>query len=141
SLSLGSTDGGVRGLHDADPVGARRGIARWEEQFYVGSPFSFGDVGFSLFGDAGKLWAGDLPYGQTTPVYSAAGVSLLVAAPMRSSRMWRLELAFPMQQVPGARSWELRLSHTDHTTFFWREPRDVDLARARAVPASVYNWP
>jgi len=141
SLSLGATDGGVRGLRDADAVGGRRGVVRWDEQFFVGSPFSFGDLGFSAFADAGQLWAGDLPYGQTTRLAPAAGLSLLLAAPMRSPRMWRLELATPLTQVPGARAWELRLSHTDHTSFFWHEPRDVDLARARAVPASVYSWP
>ena len=141
SLSLGVADGGVRGLRHAEAVGGRRAIARWDEQFYAGSPFSFGDLGFAAFADAGKLWAGDLPYGETTPVWGAAGVSVLLAVPRRSSRMWRLDIAVPVSRVPGADSWELRLSHNDRTSFFWREPRDIDLARARAVPASVYNWP
>lgn len=141
SLSLGEPDGGVRGLRGADAVGGRRGVARWDERLYLGSPFSFGDLGVAAFADAGQLWAGDLPYGQTTPVWSAGGVSILLAAPMRSTRTWRLDLAAPISRVPGARSWELRLTHSDRTTFFWREPRDVDLARASAVPASVYNWP
>jgi len=141
ALSLGAADGGVRGLRHADAIGGRRGIARIDEQFYVGSPFKFGDLGFAAFADAGKLWVGDLPYGETTPIWGGAGISMLLAVPMRSSRMWRLDFAMPVSKVPGAHSWELRLSHNDRTSFFWREPRDIDLARARAVPASVYNWP
>jgi hypothetical protein len=141
SLSLGIAEGGVRGLREAEAVGGRRGVLRFDEQFYAGSPFSFGDLGFAAFADAGKLWMGDLPYGQTTPVWGAVGAGILVAVPMRSSRMWRLDFAVPISRVPGANRWELRLSHSDRTSFFWREPRDIDLARARAVPASVYNWP
>lgn len=141
SLSLGVSDGGVRGLRNANAVGGRRGVARIDEEFYLGSPFKFGDLGVAGFVDAGQLWAGDLPYGETTPVWAAGGISLLLAVPMRSSRMWRVDFAMPMNRVPGARSWEVRVSHMDHTSFFWREPRDIDLARARAVPASVYNWP
>ena len=55
--------------------------------------------------------------------------------------MWRLEAAVPLNPEKGGSRWELRLSHRDIASFFWREPADVDAARARAVPASVYNWP
>ena len=60
---------------------------------------------------------------------------------MRSTRMWRLEFAAPMNPEPGASKWQVRVAHSDRTSFFWREPADVDAARARAVPASIYNWP
>lgn len=141
SLSLGLLDGGIRGFRNATTVGGRRGVARVDEHFYLGAPFSFGDFGVAGFVDAGQLWAGDLPYGQRTPVRVAAGASLLLAVPMRSTRMWRLELAAPINRERGGSKWELRLSHADRTSFFWREPSDVDAARARAVPASIYNWP
>ena len=66
---------------------------------------------------------------------------MLLAVPMRSKRMWRLEFAAPMNHDPGVGRWELRLSHSDRTSFFWREPADIQSARARAVPASIYSWP
>jgi hypothetical protein len=141
ALSLGVPDGGMRGFRNATEIGGRRGIFRVDERFYLGAPFSFGDFGASWFVEAGQLWKGDMPYGETTPVRASAGVNLLLAAPMRSTRMWRLEVAMPLNREPGGRRWELRLSHSDMTTFFWREPADVDAARARAVPASIYNWP
>jgi hypothetical protein len=141
ALSLGIQDGGLRGYADSRDVGGRRTVARLAEQVYLGAPFSFGDFGFSVFSDAGKLWPGDVPYGVTTPIRAAAGVSLLLAVPRRSTRMWRLEFAAPFQREPGTSPWELRLSHSDRTSFFWREPADISEARARAVPASIYNWP
>jgi hypothetical protein len=141
TLSLGVVDGGIRGYRNTTTVGARRGIARIDEQMYMGSPKNFGDLGIAYFVDAGQLWAGDLPYGDRTRIRTAVGASLLLAVPIRSTRMWRLEFAAPLNREPGADKWELRLSHSDRTTFFWREPSDVDAARARAVPASVYSWP
>ena len=141
ALTLGVPDGGIRGFHNSTIVAGRRGIARIDEQYYLGSPFSFGDAGLAWFVDAGQLWAGDLPYGSTTRIRGSAGASLLLAVPMRSKKMWRLEVAAPLNREPGARSWQVRLSHSDRTTFFWREPGDASAARARAVPASIYNWP
>jgi hypothetical protein len=141
SLSLGIPDGGIRGYHNIATVAARRGVARVDEHFYLGSPFSFGDFGVAWFADGGQLWKGDLPYGQTTLIRYSAGASLLFAIPMRSTRMWRLDFAAPLNRESGASKWELRVGHFDRTSFFWREPGDVDAARARAVPASIYNWP
>ena len=141
SLSLGAPDGGIRGYRNSTTVGGRRGIARLEEQFYLGAPFDFGDFGLGWFVDAGQLWRGDLPYADGTRVLTGGGISLLLAVPMRSTKMWRLEVAAPFNRQPGNSSWELRLSHSDLTTFFWREPPDVSAARARAVPASIYSWP
>lgn len=141
ALSLGVRDGGMRGFRDAPTVGGRRAIFRFDEQQYLGSPFDFGDLGVSLFSDVGRLWAGDVPYGTTTPMRVTLGGSVLLAVPMRSTRMWRLEGAVPLNREPGGSAWEVRLSHRDITTFFWREPVDVDAARSHAVPASIYNWP
>jgi hypothetical protein len=142
SLSLGVPESGLRGFRDATAIGGRRAIVRFDEQLYAGSPFGFGDVGFAVFSDIGKLWAGDMPYAAPRlPTRVSAGGSLLVAVPVRSTRMWRLEYAVPLNPEPGSPKWQIRLSHRDVTSFFWREPMDVDAARARAVPASIFNWP
>ena len=141
ALALGSPEGGLRGYSGTEEYGARRGIARLEEQIFLGSPFDYGDAGISMFLDAGQLWPGDLPYAQRTPVRTAVGLSFLVAVPRRSTRTWRLEVAAPIRPPAGEPRVEVRLRHVDLTSFFWREPADVHGARARAVPASVYNWP
>jgi hypothetical protein len=141
ALSLGLPDGGVRGFVNSTDIGGRRGIVRVDEQMYLGAPWDFGDLGLALFVDAGQLWPGDVPYARTTPLRGSAGASLLLAVPMRSTRMWRLQVALPFNPEPGGSRWQLRLSHSDLTTFFWREPADVNGARQRAVPSSIYSWP
>ncbi|HYC53227.1 MAG TPA: BamA/TamA family outer membrane protein [Gemmatimonadaceae bacterium] len=141
SLSLASNDGGIRGLSDPREFGGRRAIARVSEQYFIGTPFDFGDLGLTLFADAGQLWPGDIPYAQKTSLRGSVGAGLLFAIPMRSTRMWRLEFAAPVNREPGGNRWEIRLRHSDLTSFFWREPADVGSARALAVPSSVYSWP
>ena len=44
---------------------------------FLGRPFNVGDLGVGVFADAGRLWAGDIPYGVNTPIRSAIGFSLL----------------------------------------------------------------
>ncbi len=141
ALSLSVSNGGLRGYDNVAWVGARRLIGRWDERWFLGSPFELGDFAVSLFADGGHMWAGDLAYGESRPFHESVGASVMFALPMRSTRTWRLELAAPLQRVPGLPRWELRFSHRDLAAFFWREPADVDAARARAVPASIYNWP
>ena len=140
-MTLAGTDGGVRGMAQGTEQGGRRAVLRMEDRFDLGSPSgSTAAFGLAVFADAGRLWAGDVPFGVTTPVRSSVGISLLAAVPARSARMWRLDLAFPNVPGHGVRM-ALRLSYEDGTIIFWREPRDVAMARERSVPASLFNWP
>jgi len=106
----------------------------------LGRPFGLGDAGVGFFADAGRLWAGDVPFGASTPVRTSIGVSILASVPPRSARLWRFDVALPVNSG-GARHLELRIVSTDRTSFFWREPDDVLIARERTVPSSIFNWP
>jgi hypothetical protein len=139
-LALGDREGGVRGFGNTDVAGARRLVARIEERWVVGHPFGLGDAGVAGFIDAGRLWAGDAPYGVTRPMRAAVGIGLLAAVPPGSRRLWRVDLAMPITKEPGARL-ELRFSNRDLTRLFWREPMDVQLGRERSSPAGVFDWP
>lgn len=139
-LALGAVDGGVRGFRSASAVGATRIVGRLEERWVLGTPFGLGDIGVAGFVDAGRTYAGDAPYGTTTPVQAAIGVGVLGAFPPRSRRLWRIDLALPVTHTPGSR-FQVLLSNRDLTQMFWREPRDVQKGREQAVPASVFNWP
>ncbi len=140
-VTLAGTDGGVRGMAQGTEQGGRRAIARLEDRIDLGSPFGgTADFGLAAFADAGRLWAGDVPYGVTTPVRTSEGLSLLAAIPARSARLLRLDLAFPNVPGQGVRL-ALRLSYEDRTIVFWQEPRDVAMARERSVPTSLFSWP
>jgi hypothetical protein len=138
-LTLGSSQGGVRGYRRSEEAGARRAVARVEHRWYAGQPLRHAAVGVALFGDAGRVWKGDAPYGIDTPIRYAAGISLLAAVPPRSKRTWRLDLAVPMRRGPHG-SWEMRITHSSAGRD-WREPGDASRSRERSVPASVFSWP
>lgn len=140
ALTLGDERGGVRGYSNDLRPGGQRGVLRIEDRFLLGRPFGFGDAGVAAFADAGRLWAGGVPFGQSTPVRASIGFSLLASVPQRSARLWRLDVALPVNPA-GPRRLELRIVSSDRTSFFWREPDDVALAREKTVPSSIFNWP
>ncbi len=139
-LTLADDEGGVRGYHRSRAAGARRAVARLEDRWRVGRPRGLADVGIALFADAGRLWAGDVPFGASTGPRVGAGAGLLVAIPPQSRHLWRLDVAFPIGPDADAK-WEIRVSSQDLTRVFWREPRDVQRNRSRSLPASVFRWP
>jgi hypothetical protein len=55
--------------------------------------------------------------------------------------MWRLDLAFAVNPEAVGNHVELRIGNTDKTTFFLAEPADLQAARERTVPSSVFRWP
>lgn len=141
NLTLGDPLGGLRGFSGSNIPGGQRLVARLDNRMFVARPFNLADVGVAAFYDTGRLWAGDIPYGVTTPLYSSVGVSLLGAAPIRSARIWRVDLAYAVRPEPGGHRWELRVSSRDRTTFFLTEPNDIGNTRERTVPSSVFRWP
>ncbi len=141
ALSLGDPEGGVRGyIADKEP-GARRLVGRLEHRVFVGRPFKLGDMGVAAFADAGKLWAGDAPFGVTTPVRTSVGLSLLATVPPASGRLWRVDFALARNPGPGGSRFEVRFTSVDKTTFFLPDPTDVKAARERTVPSSIFRWP
>lgn len=139
-LLLGIPLGGVRGYEQSTYAGGQRLVARMEERYAFPGVSRFADLGMAVFADAGKQWAGDVPYGVTTPVKGSLGISLLAAVPPRSARVWRADLAFPTSREGGAR-WTIRFSNLDRTAFEFRNPTDVANRRALTVPTSLFSWP
>lgn len=141
NLSLSDPDGGLRGFSGSNTPGGQRLVARLDNRVFIGRPFNLADVGVAAFADAGRLWAGDIPYGVDTPVLSSVGLSLLGSAPIRSARVWRVDLAYVTRPEVGGRRFQLRVSNTDKTTFFLAEPSDIGATREKTVPSSIFRWP
>ncbi|MEX1185839.1 MAG: hypothetical protein WEA80_04560 [Gemmatimonadaceae bacterium] len=139
-VTFASPDGGLRGYRSSQTGGARRLVLRAEDKYVWGRFREYATIGIAGFVDAGKIWAGDSPFGVDTPVRYSAGVSLLMAVPPRSRRLARLDLAYPLN-TDGKRRLEARLTVRDFGRVFWREPRDLYQARERSRPASVFSWP
>jgi hypothetical protein len=139
-LTFADRDGGLRGFRSADVGGGRRLVGRFEDRYLVGRYKQFASIAVAGFAEAGKLWAGDSPFGVNTPVYASAGFSVLGAAPPQSRRTFRADVAFPVRG-PRGRGPEVRLIVTDFTRIFRVEPRDIFNSRERSVPATVFSWP
>jgi hypothetical protein len=139
-LSLADRDGGPLGYRRFVLAGARRIVTRVEDRVLLGHVREFATVGVAPFVNTGQLWAGDAPFGSNTGVRFSTGISLLAAVPSRSQRLWRMDLAFPVQPENGAK-WTIRITSQNFTRMFWKEPNDVARNRERAIPTSIFNWP
>ena len=139
-LTFADPVGGLRGYRSSQLGGAQRMVMRLEDHYQLGHFRQFASLAGALWIDAGRLWAGEAPFGVTTNLKYSAGVGLLAALPPRSRRTWRIDLAFPLNDRGDAK-FEVRITNHDFTRWFWREPGDVQSSRERSIPNSVYNWP
>lgn len=139
-LALGAPNGGARGFGGSLEGGARRMVVRAEQRRVLGRVNGTAELGMALFADAGRVWRGDAPMSLTSPWRSSFGVSLLAAAPVRSARIWRVDLAVP-STGGGIRRWEVRVSRAGPYSLTREQLSPVDGMRSRAVPASVFLWP
>lgn len=138
-LRLGDREGGLRGYRASRVAGGVRTVARLEARRLIGQLTRHVALGLASFGDAGRLWAGDAPFGVDSRLKIGVGVGLLAAIPPQSRQLWRLDVAVPVSADPHAR-WEIRLTVT-RARDFWREPGDVARARAGAAPSTIFTWP
>jgi hypothetical protein len=108
-LTLGGPDG-VRGYSETAVPGARRVILSAEGRWGLPNPLSqLTDLGMTIFGDTGRMWAGDAPYGVSTGWRSTVGAGLRVGFPAGSSSVIRIDVAVPVDGAV-ARSPVIRVS-------------------------------
>ncbi|MCE9601534.1 MAG: hypothetical protein K8S21_04875 [Gemmatimonadetes bacterium] len=139
-LSLRDEDGGLIGFPGSRAAGGQRAVIRVEERMLTPWFPRRADVAIAAFVDAGRLWAGDAPYGADSPVRSSAGFSLLGAFPSGGKRVYRVDIGFPVNPEPGGSGIALRFSVADRTAVAWAEPRDVAHARSGSGRASLMRW-
>lgn len=89
--------GGVRGYREEDDPGGRRLLVTLEDRILVGWPApDLFDMGFTVFGDVGRVWSGDAPFGRTSPWRGAVGAGLRLGFPAGSRGLVRLDVAVPL---------------------------------------------
>jgi hypothetical protein len=95
-LSLGGREG-VRSLKEDRMPGARllRFVA--EDRIVFPWPSNTADLGLTLFGDLGQVWAGEAPYGVDSGWQAALGFGLRIGLPNGTRNVWRIDLAFPVR--------------------------------------------
>jgi hypothetical protein len=98
-LTLGGSTG-IRGYPERSYPGAARLIASLEDRFYVPwpAPHLF-DLGFTFFGDVGRMWPGAVPFGTDSGWRGTVGGGLRVGFPAGTRGVARLDLAFPLDRA------------------------------------------
>lgn len=139
-LTLRDPEAGLPGYAKATMAGGHRLIGRIDERLYLTAIRGRVELAAGAFAAAGRLWAGDAPYGATTGVLGAVGLTLTAAFPEGSKRSYRLDLAFPFDPARARTRVEVRLVTSDRTRRLWAEPSDVNRARTGAVPVSLMKW-
>lgn len=95
-LTLGGMSG-LRGQPAHLAPGARRLVASLEARSYLGWPHpELFDLGSVVFVDAGRIWAGEVPFGVNAGFHVNAGVGLRAAFPPRSHNTLRLDVGVPL---------------------------------------------
>ncbi|MDQ8153446.1 MAG: hypothetical protein P3B98_02185 [Gemmatimonadota bacterium] len=117
-LNFRDDETGLLGYRTADLGGAARVIIAAEERHRL--PLNSRRVEIALAGLAqtGRLWAGDAPFGVTTPWRTGVGLALVAAVPAGAKQTFRLEVGVPVNPPPGLQGREVRLFYSDRTGRF-----------------------
>lgn len=100
-LSLGGRYG-VRGLPEDRYPGGRMARFVVEDRIRFGWPRrGSADLGVTLFGDVGRVWPGDVPYGLDSGWQSAVGAGLRIGLPSGTRHIWRADVAVPVGAPSG----------------------------------------
>jgi hemolysin activation/secretion protein len=139
-LLLGTDHAGLRGYEDSRTAGGRRAVARLEERLVFPGFKKYLGLGGAAFVDAGKMWAGDVPFGQTVNPRVGAGVGLIAAIPRSSRQNLRVDVAAPLIHDTGAK-WGVNITITSGRPRFWRPASDLARARSAAQTPVIFGWP
>jgi hypothetical protein len=94
-LSLGGREG-VRSLAEDRFPGGRMLRFVAENRIVFPWPTDTADLGMTLFGDLGQVWAGEAPYGVDSGWHAALGFGLRIGLPNGTRNVWRTDIAFPV---------------------------------------------
>ncbi len=95
-LTLGGRES-VRGYNEDAYPGRQRLLLTLEERLAMPAlSTSFADVGIVGFIDAGQIWAGDVPFGETPGWRAALGAGLRIGLPAGAPNVLRIDFTAPL---------------------------------------------
>jgi hypothetical protein len=91
----------VRGLPEEAYPGSQRLILTLEDRIFVRWPApDLLNLGFTIFADVGRTWAGEAPFGRDVRWKGALGAGLRIGLPAGTRGVARLDLAMPLGARP-----------------------------------------
>lgn len=130
-LTLGGRSG-LRGLAEEDLPGSRRVLLTLEDRYFLRWPVpDLFDLGLTLFAEAGRMWAGHVPFGIDSGWKGTVGGGLRFGFPAGTRGVVRMDLAFPLG-MDGRRGPIFRVTLYE-LLGLTRGFQDPDLARSRRI--------
>lgn len=141
-LTLGEGSG-LRGFPGDYLPAAIRVTGSVEARSYLGFPRpELFDLGSVVFVDAGRAWAGEVPYGEDSRIQVSAGFGLRGAFPAGSRRTYRLDVGFPLLHDHDAGTFRITLG-VGQAIGRRRVRDDSQIRRSSrgALAASIFSFP
>jgi hypothetical protein len=130
-LTLGGLHG-VRGYDRERFPGGRRLVMTLEDRIYAGWPVpDVVDVGGTVFVDAGRIWAGDAPFGGNSGWRGGAGFGLRASFPAGARSTYRIDVAWPLERATRLGDFRLTMSVGEARGLLTGE-RDLQIVRSRS---------
>jgi len=94
------------------------------------------DLGMTLFGDLGRVWQGDAPYGVESGWKAAVGFGLRIGLPANTRHVWRTDIAFPVGPTGGSPIFRVTLELNRMRAGFYTP----DVLRSRRFDLGAANF-
>jgi hypothetical protein len=102
-LTLGG-ERNLRGYREERFPGGRRVVVNAEDRIYFGWPWrEVIDLGATVFVDVGRMWSGDVPFGDDSGYRATGGLGLRGSFPAGGRSTFRLDIATPMKDFDTSR--------------------------------------
>jgi hypothetical protein len=129
-LTLGG-DRNLRGYSEERFPGGRRLVFSAEDRIYFGWPYrEVFDFGGTFFVDAGRMWHGDVPFGDDSNWRVTAGAGLRGSFPAGGRSTFRIDIAAPISGFE-VKKFRVILSATELIGIAGSGTPDVQLLRSR----------
>jgi hypothetical protein len=126
---------GIRGYDEERFPGGQRLTLSLEDRIYLGWPFrNLVDLGTTVFADAGRIVAGDVPFGMDSGWRASAGFGLRGSFPAGGRTTYRVDFAWPIES--GTRLADFRIRFSVGELLGLSHPGS-DLQHLRSRPTSV----
>jgi hypothetical protein len=126
-LTLGGREG-VRAYGDERFPGGRQLRAVLEDRIRLGWTAGGAiDLGATVFGDVGRVWPGDVPWGTDSGWRAAVGAGLRLGLPSGTRNVWRPDIVFPIGSGGGRPVFRLTYELNRMRNGFF----NADLSRSR----------
>ena len=133
----------LRGFHLERFPGGRRVVATVEDRIVLGwTGGGMLDFGMTVFGDLGRTWKGDIPFGMDSGWQSTVGAGLRIGFPKGTRSVARIDIAVPANGPDAFRSPVLRFTALEFLGFvIGFADRQMQRSRRTGVASTILPGP